>query len=52
MHLLFFLSKALENGNDTLLSDSEALTESESDTCDSVVSDSVSKKDSSVKIEG
>ncbi|XP_062282462.1 DNA (cytosine-5-)-methyltransferase 3 beta, duplicate a [Scomber scombrus] len=40
-------TQALEKGNATLFSDSEALTESESDTCDSV-----SKKDSSVKVEG
>ncbi|XP_042264064.1 DNA (cytosine-5-)-methyltransferase 3 beta, duplicate a isoform X1 [Thunnus maccoyii] len=45
-------SQALENG-DATLSDSEALTESESDiTSDSTLSDSISNKESSIKTEG
>ena len=51
-YMFCFLSKALENG-DAALSDSEALTESESDvTSDSTLSDSISNKESSIKTEG
>lgn len=43
LHLLYFLSQALENGDTTLFSESEALTESKSDmSSDSALSDSTS----------
>lgn len=53
MHLLYFLSQALENKGAAVFSESEALTESECDlTSDSMLSDYISSKDSPVHTDG